>query len=182
MSKTILVTGGYASGKSRWVVTHFEACDYVLYLCPDAEMDADIQKRIRYGNEKNYVEWDIKTGVTDSPQSYITDHKFVVLDSLASYVRANMDSMCPDEGMLSDDMVKEVAKKVIDDITAMYEVIKEIDGSMTIVTLETGFSVAPEDRRRSAFGKILGIVNQRIANMSTEVYLSVSGIQFQIKS
>ena len=181
MAKTILLTGGFASGKSRWVVTYFNACDYVLYLCPDEEMDPDILKRIKYANEKNYVEWDIMTGITDNPQTYVTDHKFVVLDSLAAYVKHNMNRMCPADQEVTEDMIKEVSKKVIDDITAMYETIRDNDGNMTIVTLETGFSAAPEDKREAAYCKILGIINQRIANISTEVYLSASGIQFRIK-
>lgn len=52
---------------------------------------------------------------------------------------------------------------------------------MIIITLETGFSVTPADPAQVAFREILGAVNQRIANMSNEVYLSASGIQFNIK-
>lgn len=32
MSKSILITGGAASGKSRWAVTNYSRYDYVLYL------------------------------------------------------------------------------------------------------------------------------------------------------
>lgn len=79
MSKTILITGGAASGKSRWAVSYFAACDYVLYLRTSDAVDADTMHRIEYGNKQNYVEWDIKTNVTSAPASYFTDHKFVIL-------------------------------------------------------------------------------------------------------
>ena len=52
---------------------------------------------------------------------------------------------------------------------------------MITITLETGFSVTPANREQAIFREILGNVNQRIANMSNEVYLSASGIQFKIK-
>ena len=136
---------------------------------------------IMYCNQKNYVEWDIKTEVTDSPQSYITDHKFVILDSLASYAKQTMDRICPVSEVVTEDKIKEIAKKVIEDITAMYEIIRDRDGNMTIVTLETGFSVSPDNKRQAAYSKLMGIINQRVANISTEVYLSASGIQFRIK-
>lgn len=181
MSKTILITGGAASGKSRWAVSYFSACDYVLYLCTGDEIDADTKRRIEYGNKQNYVEWDIKTGANESPAEYITDHKFVILDSLASYTSKTIERMCPDISKLDFEMQKEIEKKVIDDITAMYDQIMVIDGSMIIITIETGFSVTPENREQRAFREIIGAVNQRIANMSNEVYLSASGIQFQIK-
>ena len=52
---------------------------------------------------------------------------------------------------------------------------------MTIITLETGFSVSPADPRQKALRRIIGYINQRIANSSDEVYFSASGIQFKIK-
>ena len=76
---------------------------------------------------------------------------------------------------------KAIEKKIIKDVTEMLDRIEEIDGSMIIITLETGFSVTPENPRLALYRQILGAVNQRIANMSDEVYFSASGIQFKIK-
>lgn len=63
----------------------------------------------------------------------------------------------------------------------MYDKIMLIDGTMITITLETGFSVTPENHEQAIFREILGNVNQRIANTSHDVYLSASGIQFKIK-
>lgn len=181
MSKTILITGGAASGKSRWAVSYFAACDYVLYLRTADAVDADTMHRIEYSNKQNYVEWDIKTNVTSAPASYFTDHKFVIFDSLAAYTSNVISEMCPDVSAMTDELKKEIEKKIIGDVTEMYDAIMVKDGSMIIITLETGFSVTPSDPAQAAFREILGAVNQRIANMSNEVYLSASGIQFNIK-
>ena len=181
MSKTILVTGGAASGKSRWAVSYLAACDYVLYLSVDDEVDHDTMGRIEYGNKQNYVEWDIKTGVTTAPSEFLSDHKFVIFDNLAAYTSKIMTSMCSDIASMDEVTKKAVEKKVISDISDMYDKIMAIDGSMITVTLETGFSVTPENKEQAVFREILGSVNQRIANMSNEVYLSASGIQFKIK-
>ncbi len=181
MSKTILVTGGAASGKSRWAVSYFSACDYVLYLCTADAIDEDTKRRIEYGNKQNYVEWDIQTGADENPVERITDHKFIIFDSLASYTSKMIQRMCPDPSKLDLEMQKSIEKKVIDDIMEMYNQIMVIDGSMIVITIETGFSVTPENPEQRAFREIIGAVNQRIANMSNEVYLSSSGIQFKIK-
>ena len=181
MSKTILVTGGAASGKSRWAVTYLAACDYVLYLSVADNVDNDTMGRIEYGNKHNYVEWDIKTGVTSAPAECITDHKFVIFDNLAAYTSRVMKEMCSDIASMSEETKKAIEKKVIADISDMYDKIMGIDGTMITVTLETGFSVTPENHDQAVFREILGNVNQRIANMSNEVYLSASGIQFKIK-
>lgn len=181
MSKTILVTGGASSGKSRWAITYLAACDYVLYLSPSENISGDTLNRIEYVEKKNYVEWDIKSGITKAPAEIFSDHKFVIFDSLASYTSAVISELCPDISAIDSEMEKEIEKRVVDDVTDMFDKIADIDGTMVIITLETGFSITPENRGQAVFRKILGSVNQRIANMCSEVYLSASGIQFKIK-
>lgn len=181
MSKSILITGGAASGKSRWAVTHFAACDYVLYLRTGAAVDSDTMHRIEYSNKQNFVEWDILTGITSDPAEQIGDHKFVIFDSLHAYTQLVIDEMCPDIEKLDEDKKKAIEKRVIDDVVAMREKLEEKGGNMIIITLETGFSVKPDNIAQAAFRDILGKINQRIANTSDEVYFSASGIQFKIK-
>ncbi len=180
MARTILVTGGGASGKSRWAVSQFAACDNVLYICP-GKLDEDTRNRIAYGNKMNYVEWDIREGVTSNPQALFDRHKFAVFDNLNAYMDKVMQDMCPDISQMDSEMEKKIEKRIIDDVMAMYEEIKLIEGDIVIITLETGFSALPEDPELLAKRKILGMVNQRIANVSSDVYLSASGIQFKIK-
>lgn len=181
MSKSILITGGAASGKSRWAVTNYSHYDYVLYLRTGEAVDPDILHRIEYGNNQNGVEWDIVTGVMDSPAERIGDHKFVILDRLEDYTGAVLNRLCPDISQISDDLIKTVERRVIGDIEDMRERMRENDGSMTVITLETGFSIAPTDPTQLALRRIIGNINQRIANSSDEVYFSASGIQFKIK-
>lgn len=181
MSKTMLVTGGAASGKTRWAVSYFSACDYVLYLCVTDAVDNDTMHRIEYGNKKNFVEWDIRTNANCNLADYVTDHKFVILDNLAAYASKVIRDMCPNLDDMTVELKKEIEKKVIQDISDVYDQVMVIDGSMIVITLETGFSVMPNNREQQIFREILGTVNQRIANMSNEVYLSASGIQFRIK-
>ncbi len=176
-----MITGGAASGKSRWAVTYFKACDNVLYWSVSDNMDADTMKRIDYDCKANDVEWVIKTGFCDDPVEQITGHKFVVMDSTASYTSAVIKSMCPDISKMDEPLKKEIERKVIDDITAMYDKIDDCEGNIIVITLETGFSITPADRSQLLFREILGNVNQRIGNISDEVYLSASGIQFRIK-
>ena len=181
MSKTILVTGGAASGKSRWAVSYFAACDYVLYLCTADKIDEDTKHRIEYGNKQNFVEWDLREGADEPLVDLIEDHKFIIFDSLASYTSKMIHRMCPDISKLDEAMKKEIEKKIIQDVMDVYDKVMIIDGSMIVITIETGFSVTPENPEQRIFREIIGAVNQRIANMSNEVYLSASGIQFKIK-
>lgn len=181
MSKTILITGGATSGKTRWAISYLEACDYVLYLCTDSEMDPDTKKRIEFNLKQHPVDWEIKTGVNENPAETINDHRYVIFDNLASYTLQAIKKICPDTSKLDPDTRDEIENKIIGDITDMYEKTMSINGNMIVITLETGFSVTPENPFEAAFREILGNVNQRTANMFNDVYMSASGVQFQIK-
>ena len=181
MSKSILITGGAASGKSRWAVTNYSHYDYVLYLRTGDAVDPDIMHRIEYGNNQNGVEWDIMSGVFENPAEKIGDHKFVIMDRLNDYTELVMNRMCPNISDMTGEMMKTIERSIISDIENMRERIAEIDGSMTIITLETGLSIMSSDPHQTALMKMIGVINQRIANSSDEVYFSASGIQFKIK-
>ena len=180
MARTILVTGGGASGKSRWAISQFAACDNVLYICP-GKLDDDTRNRINYSNNQNYVEWDIREDVTSNPSGLFDRHKFAVFDDLSSYTVRMIEEMCPYIAQMNSDMEKMIERRIIDDVMAMYEKMKLIEGDIVVITTETGLSLKSEDTAQLARHNILGMVNQRIANVSSDVYLSVSGIQFQIK-
>ena len=182
MANSILVTGGAASGKARFAVTNFAAFDYVLYLRVGKELDPDIVHRIDFSTEKNHVEWDIVHKETETPADEVEDHKFVIFDSISSYTRLMIKKMCGENpGELSDDKKKDVEKAILGGIAAMCEKVYDNHGSIIMITLETGFSVRPDDPAQAAYRDILGRVNQRIANTSDKAYFSVSGIQFEIR-
>ena len=181
MSNSIRITGGAASGKTRYAVTGFAAFDYVLYLRMGEEVDADIRNRIEFDNNKNGVEWDIICSHSKSPVDEVKDHKFVIFDSVSSYTRMVMKELCPEKSSPDDALKKTIEKRIIDDIAALRDKVGENRGDVMIITLETGFSVTPEDGYLAAYREIVGRVNQRIANSSDEVYFSASGIQFKIK-
>lgn len=180
MARTILLTGGGASGKSRWAVSQFAACDNVLYICPKV-LDDDTKNRINYSNKQNLVEWEIHENITSEPSSLCDRHKFTVFDSLDLYVDVILEEMCPNIEDMDSEMEKAIEKRIIEDVMNLHTEARLIEGDVVIITLETGFSNIPTDPLLLAKRNILGMVNQRIANESSDVYLSVSGIQFKIK-
>ena len=180
MARTILLTGGSTSGKSRWAISEFAACDNVLYICPK-ELDDDARGRIEYGNKKNLVEWEIHEHVESDPYKLFDKHKFAIFDGLYDYADIVIDQMCPDIADMTPELEKEIEKRIIDDVKKMHDEIRLIEGDIVVITLETGFSAVPSDPLLLAKRNILGMVNQRIANESSDVYLSASGIQFRIK-
>ena len=180
MANSILITGGAASGKARFAITTFAAFDYVLYLRVGEILDPDVTHRIEFSTQKNNVEWDIVHKQTETPGDEVGDHKWVIFDSISAYTRLMMKKLGA-QGELSDEKKKQVEKAVLDGLKDLVEKVYERRGSIILLTLETGFSVKPEDPSVAAYRDILGRVNQRIANTSDKAYFSVSGIQFEIR-
>lgn len=181
MAKVILITGGAASGKTRWATSYLEKCDRVLYLRTNPKLDIDTEHRIEFANNKNGTTWDIVTDVYEDPVQHFDYHKFIIFDALSTYTSHMIEKMCANVDEFTEDMRHEIEKKVIDDVNDMIEEVRRMEGTMVIITLETGFSVMPSERSQAIFRKVLGKVNQRVAHLSNEVYFSASGIQFKIK-
>ena len=180
MANITFITGGAASGKSRWAVSYFSSCDDVLYMETSAESDAETEERIKWNSEHNGVNWVVKTGCgTDDPD--IENHKFFIFDNLANYTSKIINEMCLYPDSADEIITKKIKQRVIGDVAALMDKMQEIDGNIIIISLETGFSICPENKKQAFFREVLGAVNQRIANMASEVYVSISGIQVKIK-
>lgn len=180
MARTYLITGGANSGKARWAISYFERCDNVLYVTSNENMDDDTKKRMEYSTEHNYVNWTAIRHDGKPADALDEEHKFVIYDGLPEYVLSLL-GISSDNDIVSDEKIEEVTKQAIADVTAMLEKADENDINLILITLEAGFSVSPFASGQKAFRDCLSSVNQRIANIADEVYLSVSGIQMQIK-
>ena len=181
--KSLLVTGGAASGKSRFAVSYFKGCDRVLYLKSGTGTDKLTLNRIKADTEKYNVEWDTVLSDKLTPADEIGNHKFVIFDSLSSFTRLALRQISPTEVMMDLDAntKQDTEKRMIEAIDGVFEKVEQNNGNLVIITVETGFSLVPEDSFIAAYREILGRVNQRVANKVNEVYFSASGVQFKIK-
>lgn len=180
MSNITLVTGGAASGKTRWALSFFKTCDNVLIINTSEKLTDETENRINYICETNSVDWVIENNVK-SPCDSIKDHKFYIFDSLASYTSEVISANCTDINEITKEQKDIVRKTVVENVIEMIHRVEQLNGALVIITIEPGFSVCPKDKEQVLFREILGSVNQRIANTAHEVYMSVSGIQFKIK-
>lgn len=181
MGRTYLITGGANSGKSRWAISYFAHCDRVLYISTNNRIDPDTQKRMRYSNDQNGVKWNIGFIDGKPADSINEEHKFFIFDGLPDYTSTKLKAIVGSRTDVPDEAFVEIKNEIIADVQAMIDKSNSVDGNLIIVTMEPGFSVIPQSAAQRAFRDTLAAVNQRIANIADEVYLSVSGIQMQIK-
>jgi adenosylcobinamide kinase/adenosylcobinamide-phosphate guanylyltransferase len=111
----------------------------------------------------------------------VKGHKFSVLDNLGEYTNRFIREKYGDLANVTVEQSNEVIKSVSDDITELIWEVKEIDGTLIILTVEIGLSHVPGDAAQETYRRILGNINQRIAHQAHEVYLVISGIPSKIK-
>ena len=180
MTNITLITGGAASGKTRWALSFFKNCDNVLIVNTGKQLTEETVNRVNYICKTNGVDWVIMNDVK-SPCDAVKDHKFYIFDSLATYTSNVIREVCTDVNNITPEQKETVRKTVVDNVIEMMQRVEKLNGALVIITIEPGFSVCPKDKDQILFREIMGAVTQRIANTASEVYLSASGIQFKIK-
>ncbi len=180
MSRSIYITGGIASGKSRFAVSYFSGCDNVLYLKSGVKANWDIINRIEYDCEKHGVSWDVIPSCTLNPSDEVKEHRYVIFDNLFSYTKLVVQEFAP-EGEIDDILKKQIEKNILSKMFELREKVAENLGTIIIIGIEIPGVIPNANPRTAVFCDILGRVCQRLANTSDEVYFSASGIQFKIK-
>lgn len=180
MAKIIFVTGGAQSGKARWAVNYLASLDNVIYLCIYDHLKSSIADRIRFQNEKNGIDWDIRTSARNLHEM-VRGQKFAILDSLGEYTNYIIRENCDDLTKTTGVERMEMEKKVADDITELIWEVKETDGTLLVLSTEMGLGPVEKGSEAEMFRKMLGNINQRVANQASEVFLLVSGIPMKLK-
>jgi len=175
MAKIIFVTGGAQSGKARWAIDYLGLLDDVMYMCIYDNLESDIANRIAFNCEKHGISWNIKENAQNL-EELVKGHKFAVLDNLGEYTNRAIREKCSDLGNIDPALRKEIEKQVAEEIVELIWEVKEIDGTLLILSVELGFCPVPYEPEQKVYRKMMGNINQRIANQCSEVYLMVSGI------
>ena len=172
MKKTILVTGGCRSGKSRF------ALDYAnrhftnrLYLATGQALDEEMKERIRNHRKERGQDWrtvEEPLNIAGAIEQEATKAGVILIDCVTLWV----------SNMLLRDMPEE---EIMHSVGALAEKIHKPLCSFILVTNEVGAGIAPENRLARRFRDLVGMVNQKLAACADEVYWLVSGIPIKIK-
>jgi adenosylcobinamide kinase/adenosylcobinamide-phosphate guanylyltransferase len=111
----------------------------------------------------------------------VTDAKHYILDCLTVMSSNIMFDITKDLKNIPQEIQNEVENKVVEEIENLIKTIEEVHGNLVIVTSEVGSSVVPENHIARVYRDILGKINQRVARLSSEVYLVTCGIPLRVK-
>lgn len=181
MGKITLVTGSLHSGKSRWAVSQFECCKNVRYLCTSEKIGKKAMDRIIYTESSHNVCWDMRCNFCfEAPPDDLFEYDNFIIDSVGKYVSAfDFDDLDSGDPASEDEFEKRVNWLVLQ-ITEFVRKLKLSGKNAVIITEEAGFVMWGDDGTGYSAASLCE-VNQRLAAIADEVYLSVGGVQFRIK-
>ena len=179
MGKSILITGGARSGKSRRAQElATKAGGQVLFVATAEAGDDEMKRRIKAHRKTRPKDWatiEVTTHIGREITKNIGQAKTVIIDCitlLISNVLLRYDEK-------TDAAI--VEKAVTTEIKELLDCLKHIKADFIIVTNEVGLGIIPGDRLSRLYRDMLGKANRMLAEKVDEVYLMVAGIPIIVK-
>ena len=172
MKHIIVVTGGSRSGKSVYAETYARRLADakgvgLVYIATAVAFDAEMQTRIEEHQLRRGSEWaNLHAPLALAETLYASDGQGVCLvDCLTIWLNnlifSDMDISTATEGLLT--------------------AIADRQDPVIFVTNEVGSGIVPENALARRFRDEAGRLNQKVAAIADEVYVSISGIPMQLK-
>ncbi|TQL67655.1 adenosylcobinamide kinase /adenosylcobinamide-phosphate guanylyltransferase [Nocardioides albertanoniae] len=170
------MTGGVRSGKSRHAESLLAGAAAVAYVAPgptvEEDPDPDWAARLAAHQASRPQGWrtvesrELAGALSDATARGDT----VIVDCLGTWLTAVMDSH--DLWEAPSEKATAVVSELVDDAV---QVLSICDGDVVLVTNEVGLGVVPAHRSGRLFRDLLGMVNQRLAEVCDEVHLVIAG-------
>jgi len=172
--RLVLVTGGARSGKSSFALAEASLMPGRKAFIATAEaVDAEMQERIERHRGDRGKEWEtfeepllIPKVLEETAERY----PVLVLDCLTLWL-ANVLMKGRDAAKETDEL-----------ILAIKRFRGKSSGSLFIVSNEVGMGIVPENELARKFRDHAGFLNQKVAAVCDEVFMTVAGIPVRIKN
>lgn len=177
MARTIFITGGAASGKSRYaeqVALGFG--DRLGYLATAQSLDREMGERIRKHQQRRGDSWQTIEEPLQLARVLADNdgiHQAILVDCLTLWL-TNLLFL---HEALGDDM----EERILEEVQSLAATLRGMATPVIIVTNEVGMGIVPEHRLGRLFRDIAGQANQVIAAAADEAWLVASGIPLRLK-
>ena len=177
--KSILITGGARSGKSRLAQElALKSGGHVLFVATAEAGDAEMKRRIKAHRKSRPADW-TTLEITSHIGSRITKNigraGTVIIDCITLLIN-NVFQQFDENADAS-----RLEKAVTSEIRELLDCIDRCQADFIIVTNEVGLGIIPGDRVSRLYRDSLGKANQMLAEHVDEVYLMVAGIPVTVK-
>ena len=181
--KTILITGGARSGKSRLAQDMaLKLGQSVLFVATATAADQEMRQRIeehRRLRPGNWCTLEVSTHVGGEIQKNLGTARMVIIDCVTLLVNNIFSQYTDAAGEITDAALLE--KEVTAGIVELIACLDSTAAGFIIVTNEVGLGLVPANRMGRLYRDLLGKANQLLAERADEVYLLVAGLPVKIK-
>jgi len=178
MGKVIVITGGVRSGKSAWALQKANSTSKKnkVFLATAEIVDDEMRQRAINHQKQRGDSWStIEEPVALAQRiAELSEHCCAVLDCCTVWL-GNVWHRCGDDAS--------TLQSHIDELCVALTTWKENkSGTLIIVTNEVGWGIVPHEPAVRRYRDFAGLLNQRLAAIAQEVYLSVAAIAVPIKT
>ena len=182
--KTILITGGARSGKSRMAQElALKSCQSVLFVATATAEDEEMRQRIEEHRRLRPANWrtiEVNIHVGNRIRQSVGDAQVVIVDCVTLLVNNIFSKYTDPAGEITEATALE--QEVIGEIAELTACIDHTAANFIIVTNEVGLGLVPANLMGRLYRDLLGKANQLLAEQADEVYLLVAGLPVKIKS
>jgi len=169
--KIIFITGGARSGKSTYTLEDASRLTgKKAYIATAEALDEEMRDRIENHKKQRGKDWDTyeePLRIAEVIQEIEGKYTAIVIDCLTLWLSNIMQS-----GL---NISQEIAK-LIETLRITHHT-----SHIYLVSNEVGMGIVPENDMARRFRDMAGILNQKVAEISDEVYLLIAGIPMKIK-
>jgi adenosylcobinamide kinase/adenosylcobinamide-phosphate guanylyltransferase len=178
--KSILITGGARSGKSRLAQElATKTNEPVLFVATAEAGDEEMKRRIEAHRKTRPANWatlEVTTHIGRKITPNIGQARTVIIDCITLLINNVFQKH---EGTTDVTLLEQA---VVEEIKELVTCMKHSKARFIIVTNEVGLGIVPADRVSRLYRDLLGKANQMLAEHVDEVILMVAGIPITIKN
>ncbi len=179
-----LILGGVRSGKSDLAQKlALDAGGDVVFLATAEPRDAEMQARITAHQAKRPAGWrtvEAPRGVAEALERAATGPVTVVVDCLTLWV-ANLVEAATPAG--HDEPDANAAEALLNtELGGFHDWYRGSQARVIVVTNEVGMGLVPPYPSGRLYRDLLGLANQRLATIATQVYVTFAGIPVDVKA
>lgn len=177
MPRTIFITGGARSGKSRFAEQlSLEFGAPLCYLATAQALDSEMGERISRHQQRRGNDWQTTEEPLHLTQALACcdgNYKAVLVDCLTLWLTNLL--------LLYEDLGEQAEERIMDDVHRLAATLRGMTTPVILVSNEVGMGIVPEHRLGRIFRDIAGQANQIMASAAGEAWLVASGIPLKLK-
>lgn len=181
-SRIVLCTGGARSGKSEFAERLVLSLPGQKgYVATGQAFDDEMKDRIAKHRARRGAQWrnfEIPFKLQETWPTVLSQCDIILVDCLTMYTTNAMLADNPE----TQEQCHQLEQQLMTELSAVIAQARQAQKTVVFVTNELGLGIVPGNAMARHFRDIAGLVNQTVATLADEVYLTLSGITIEVKS